>query len=62
MHKALIVAIAMAIIYAASWLLFVVIAKLIEMCFSIGFSLPMVTGIWLIVCLIKLDFHETDRR
>jgi hypothetical protein len=32
------------------------------MCFSIGFSLPIATGIWLILCLLNLVFHKLEGR
>ena len=48
--------------YALSWVVIIGIIKLITMCFSIGFSLPMATGIWLIMCLLKLAFYKPERR
>ena len=48
--------------YALNWAVTVGIIKLITMCFSIGFSLPMATGIWLIMCLLKLAFYKSEGR
>lgn len=48
--------------YGISWLIFIGIAKLIALCFGIAFSLPVVTGIWLIVCLIKLCFGKVNKK
>ena len=36
------------------YVFFVGIMKLITMCFSIGFSISIVTGIWLIIRLVRL--------
>lgn len=62
MRKGLIVVLAMIIGYAISWAVIVGIIKLITMCFSIGFSLPVATGIWLILCLLKLIFYKSEGR
>jgi hypothetical protein len=40
--------------YAASWGMFIGIAHLICLCFSWNFNLVTITGVWLIVCLIRL--------
>lgn len=48
--------------YGLSWAVTIGIIKLITMCFSIGFSLPVATGIWLILCLLKLGFYKSERR
>ena len=42
-----------------SWVVIVGIIKLITMCLSIGFSLPVATGIWLILCLLRWVFHNS---
>lgn len=42
-----------------SWAVIVGIIKLITMCLSIGFSLPVATGIWLILCLLRWVFHNS---
>ena len=42
-----------------SWAVIVRIIKLITMCLSIGFSLPVATGIWLILCLVRWVFHNS---
>lgn len=61
-HKGLIFALVMVFGYALSWATTIGIIKLITMCFSIEFSLPVATGIWLILCLIKLAFYKPERR
>lgn len=48
--------------YALNWAVTIGIIKLITMCFSIGFSLPMATGIWLIMYLLKLAFYKSEGR
>ena len=62
MNKGLVFIIAMVLGYALSWVVVVGIIKLITMCFSIGFSLPIATGVWLILCLLKLVFHNSEGR
>ena len=42
-----------------SWAVIVGIIKLITMCLSISFSLPVATGIWLILCLLRWVFHNS---
>ena len=49
MSRILVAVLALVVGYAISWAIIVGIIKLITMCFSIGFSLPVVTGIWLIL-------------
>ena len=60
-HKGLVTALVLIIGYAISWAITVGIIKLITLCFSIGFSLAVATGIWLIFCLLKLVFHKSER-
>lgn len=60
MRKILVFVVAMAVGYALSWALCVGVMKLITMCFSWPFSLPVATGIWLILCLLKLLFHKSE--
>lgn len=60
MRKILVLAVALAVGYAISWAFCVGIMKLITMCFSWPFSLPVATGIWLILCLLKLLFHKSE--
>ena len=60
MSKILVVVLTLVIGYAISWGITVGVIKLITMCFSIGFSLPVATGIWLILCLLKLVFHKSE--
>ena len=62
MSKILVAVLALVIGYAISWGITVGVIKLITMCFSIGFSLPVATGIWLILCLLKLVFHKSEGR
>ena len=61
-HKGVVFALTIVFGYALSWVFTIGIIKLITMCFSIGFSLPMATGIWLIMCLLKLAFYKSERR
>ena len=62
MNKGLVFIIAMVLGYALSWAVVVGIIKLITMCLSIGFSLTIATGVWLILCLLKLVFHNSEGR
>ena len=62
MNKGLFFIIAMVLGYALSWAVVVGIIKFITMCFSIGFSFPIATGVWLILCLLKLVFHNSEGR
>lgn len=62
MNKGLVFIIAIVLGYALSWAMFVGIIKLITLCFSISFSLPIATGVWLILCLLKLVFHKSEGR
>ena len=45
--------------FVINWAVIVGIIKLITMCLSIGFSLPVATGIWLILCLVRWVFHNS---
>ena len=60
MRKILIFVVAMAVGYALSLAFCVGIMKLITMCFSWPFPLPVATGIWLILCLLKLLIHKSE--
>ena len=60
MRKVLVFIAIMAVGYAASWAFCVGVMKLITMCFSWPFSLPVATGIWLILCMLKLLFHYSE--
>lgn len=62
MSKILVAVLALVIGYAISWGITVGVIKLITMCFSIGFSLPVATGIWMVLCLLKLVFHKSEGR
>lgn len=46
-------------LYALSWVITVGVIKLITLCFSWKFSLLYATGIWLILCMVKLLFPGT---
>ena len=46
MSRILVAVLALVIGYAMRWVITVGVIKLITMCFSIGFSLPVATGIW----------------
>ena len=61
-HKGVVCALIIVFGYALSWAVTIGVIKLITMCFSIGFSLPMATGIWLIMCLLKLAFYKSEGR
>ena len=62
MRKLLIAVIELVISAAISWAVVVGILKLITMCFSIGFSFPVATGIWLVICLMRLIFYKSEER
>lgn len=62
MNRLLVMVIALIAGYAISWAVIVGVIKLITMCFSLEFSLPVATGIWLILCLLKLVFHRPEGR
>lgn len=61
-HKGVDFALIIVFGYALNWVFTIGIIKLITMCFSVGFSLPVATGIWLILCLLKLVFYKSERR
>lgn len=61
-RKGVVCALIIAFGYALNWAVTIGIIKLITMCFSVGFSLPVATGIWLILCLLKLVFYKSERR
>lgn len=56
-NKVLAVSLVLVIGYALSWVCTVGIVKLITMCFSIGFSLPVATGIWLVLYIHDFSKH-----
>ena len=45
--------IALVLILFFSWLFTIGAVALICLCFGIGFSLPIATGIWLILCVLS---------
>ena len=47
-----------AVCYAISWIATCGIIKLITLCFGWTFSWAIATGIWLILCLIRLIFNK----
>lgn len=49
-------ALIVAMVYALSWVFCVGIMYLICLCFSWEFSLLIATGVWLVLCLIKVVF------
>ena len=53
--------VAVAIGYAISWVIFVGALWGIAWCFSIPFSLKIVTGIWIAICLIRITFHRGSK-
>ena len=53
--------VAVAIGYAISWVIFVGALWGIAWCFSIPFSLKIVTGIWIALCLIRITFHRGSK-
>ncbi len=61
-HKGMVCALSIVFGYALSWVFTIGIIKLITMCFSVGFSLPVATGIWLILRLLNLVFYKSERR
>ena len=61
-HKGMDCALIIVFGYALSWVFTIGIIKLITMCFSVGFSLPVATGIWLILRLLNLVFYKSERR
>lgn len=60
MIKFLIGALIILVGYVLSWAIIVGILYLICLCFSWKFSLLVATGVWLIMCLVKLLFHKGD--
>lgn len=61
MKNALIVIAVLAIALGISWVITVGILKLISICFGVGFSLPVATGIWLILCLVQSIFSKSSK-
>ena len=53
--------VAVAIGYAISWAITVGVLWGIAWCFSIPFSLKIVTGIWIAICLIRITFHRGSK-
>lgn len=48
-------------LYAVSWIITCGVIKLITLCFGWTFSWPIATGIWLIICTIKLLFTQNNK-
>lgn len=44
-----------------SWAIVCGFIKLVSMCFGLGFSFKVATGIWLILVFIKIVFGTTDK-
>lgn len=49
---------AIAIISGIGWLITCGVIKLITLCFGITFSWAIATGIWLIICALRVIFHK----
>ena len=49
----MIVLICVGILYAISWLITCGLVKLITLCFGLGFSWLVATGVWLLLILIR---------
>lgn len=49
----------LAICYGVSWLAMCGIIKLITMCFGLSFKWSVATGVWLILCVLKMTFHKS---
>lgn len=47
------------ICYGISWLAICGIVKLVTMCFGLTFKWSVATGIWLILCVLKMTFHQS---
>ena len=52
-NKGLFVMLIVAFLHFISWILTCGIIKLITMCFGLGFSWLIATGIWLIMCVVQ---------
>ena len=48
--------------YAISWLITVVLVKLIAACFGLTATTKVATGIWLIECAVKWLFYKPKDR
>lgn len=53
LKKGLLVILIVVFLYFISWIMTCGIIKLITMCFGLGFSWLVATGIWLIMCIIQ---------
>lgn len=52
---AIIVILILAVCYGLSWIVTCGIIKLITMCFGLTFKWSIATGIWLVMCILKLN-------
>ena len=58
MKKGIVAVTVIAALYAISWAMTCGIIKLITLCFALKFSFLVATGIWLILCAVKLFFSD----
>lgn len=56
MKEIIVVILVMGILYALSWALSMALFYLVCLCFSWEFNWLIATGIWLVLCIIKLIF------
>ena len=60
MKRFIVSALIIALTYAISWAITIGILYLISLCFSWEFNLLIATGVWLVMCLVKLLFPNKD--
>ena len=51
----------LAVSYALSWGITIGLLYLITLCFNLTWSLPIATGIWLVIVVIKDIFHSNPK-
>ena len=49
------------ILYALSWAITMVLFALVCLCFSWEFNWLIATGIWIIICILKLIIGRTEK-
>ena len=59
---AAIVILILAACYGLSWIVICGIIKLITMCFGLTFKLPIATGIWFVICILRSIFNVTVKK
>lgn len=52
----------LAVCYGLIWIVTCGIIKLITMCFGLTFKWSIVTGIWLIICILRSVFNVTVKK